>query len=932
MTDRSKPQNVLSAFESPTFGKDGSFEVNKPVGSMSISPCGRDVVLASRQGLHIIDLDSPWVPPRHLAHHTPWEVADVQWSPFPARDYWIVSTSNQKALVWNLAITDRRAPVEFYLHAHNRAITDINFSAHHLDILATCAVDSFVHCWDLRTPSRPALSFCDWYAGATQVKWNRQDGHVIASSHDKYIRIWDDRKGAHPLRSIEAHATKIYGLDWNRVNKNALITCSLDQTIKMWDYSKEQSYQEHVIRTPFPVWRARHTPFGSGILAMPQRGDNSLYLYDSRERSSQGDAYRTPVKIFEGHRGQVKEFLWRSRGSIEATVDEREFQLVSWGAGHLLRLHALDETVLAGVGYVRGKEVHPRFNFTRKNAPYKTFQESSVSGGNSKSGMFNLHRSGITLPSRSSVFEDWTSGGFLSSRPALVTKADANRDMDPITWMKGVKIGKKEAQMEGSTASLATHDFRAGGDWEDFESLGEEIAHVGGKFSKTEFLEIDVTNRFVKLSMRGLWDSKETSTFLKCRFDFPNSYPSEAAPELTVEKTPSIEHALLEKLQADVENIGAAYARFQRNSFEALLRYLHGDQTVEETIAWPREDQDQSMAELQDPDESSSDEEDEVDGNQADELGTGNSDVLNATNLNADMPLPRTSGALWARDGQLVCFCPPKEERQTSLTSALRMNEREAMNRGRRRILEGFGKVMRNSKSRSMMSSLGTWNSSESVSDINGTDSERSSSISSSSSQEYDAKDLRLASHIFETEGFGLHVLQSDVVADETLRSAPSVSIPQGPAKVAETVVSIHKLDSLLPSREDLAREYVHSGLSACQRNATVASGHGLQDLASVWLLLDFILDYKVSLRYFSLQGNAGSPITGWMPEEAFQKERRRPLIKRNPIHGLKSAFGRVKWGQHPFGSSLLIKYLYVTFCFISQVFADCLDLSISRR
>ena len=36
-----------SAFESPTFGQDGSFRLDKPVGSASISPCGRDIVLAS---------------------------------------------------------------------------------------------------------------------------------------------------------------------------------------------------------------------------------------------------------------------------------------------------------------------------------------------------------------------------------------------------------------------------------------------------------------------------------------------------------------------------------------------------------------------------------------------------------------------------------------------------------------------------------------------------------------------------------------------------------------------------------------------------------------------------------------------------------------------------------------------------------------------
>ena len=42
--------------------------------------------------------------------------------------------------------------IEHTLEGHTRAITDINFSAHHPDILATCAVDGYVHCWDLRRP------------------------------------------------------------------------------------------------------------------------------------------------------------------------------------------------------------------------------------------------------------------------------------------------------------------------------------------------------------------------------------------------------------------------------------------------------------------------------------------------------------------------------------------------------------------------------------------------------------------------------------------------------------------------------------------------------------------------------------------------------------------------------------------------------------
>ena len=94
----------ISAFESETFGQDVSFRLEQPIGAMSISPSGRDVVLASKEGLHVIDLDSPYSPPRYLPHRTPWEVADVQWSPHAVKDSWVASTSNQKALVWNLAL------------------------------------------------------------------------------------------------------------------------------------------------------------------------------------------------------------------------------------------------------------------------------------------------------------------------------------------------------------------------------------------------------------------------------------------------------------------------------------------------------------------------------------------------------------------------------------------------------------------------------------------------------------------------------------------------------------------------------------------------------------------------------------------------------------------------------------------------------------
>jgi hypothetical protein len=47
MEEPDAPRNPRSAFESETFNQNVSIKVDQPVGSASISPSGRDVVLAS---------------------------------------------------------------------------------------------------------------------------------------------------------------------------------------------------------------------------------------------------------------------------------------------------------------------------------------------------------------------------------------------------------------------------------------------------------------------------------------------------------------------------------------------------------------------------------------------------------------------------------------------------------------------------------------------------------------------------------------------------------------------------------------------------------------------------------------------------------------------------------------------------------------------
>ena len=395
-----------------------------------------------------------------------------------------------------------RSSIEHVLHGHTRAITDINFSAHHPDILATCAVDSFVHCWDIRHPRKPAISFCDWFAGATQVKWNRQDSHIVASSHDKSLHIWDDRKGAYPLRSIKAHSTKIYGVDWDRTDTRHLVTCSLDRTIKFWDYTINTEEADHTVHTPFPVWRARYTPFGTGLLAMPQREDNDLHLYNWLTlTTSETSSTSSPVHSFDGHEKQVKEFLWRPRGTITEGVDNREFQLVSWGSDRVLRLHRLGEETLKLVGYERGQKPRAHLNFTRKNAVYKTFREAPLkpSSGQLES-YFDLESNQATgmrgRPIVQSMNKSLLSGlgaRVIDGIQSGVSRGKPSQDMDPISWMKGVKIGKHGSAlgpMQESFTSVLSPSHKASRIWERFESLGEEITHVGEKFSKVNFEEV----------------------------------------------------------------------------------------------------------------------------------------------------------------------------------------------------------------------------------------------------------------------------------------------------------------------------------------------------------------------------------------------------------------------------------------------------------
>ncbi|THV07254.1 hypothetical protein K435DRAFT_848204 [Dendrothele bispora CBS 962.96] len=351
--------------------------VGDAVGNMSISPASRDVVLAARRGLFIIDLEAPFEVPRFLPQGGTWDVADVQWNPHPSRANYVVSTSSEKLLIWNLDLPGQTS-IEHILHSHYRAITDLNWHTTERDTVVSTGIDSWVWAWDLRETRKPIFGLCAFNSPGTQVKWNRQNPNILASSHSNTVLIWDRRKGSLPITTINGHTSRIYGIDWSHTASNEIVTCSLDKTIKLWNINEcggdrasectpssfnssnsinvstsptslPNASRSHsakfIINTTYPVWRARNLPFGKGVLSLAQRGETALEMYAIEEEGEKMFSDNVAVKTFEGHTDVVKEFVWRRGGH-----DDSEYQLITWSKDRTLRFWPMDSESMRKVG------------------------------------------------------------------------------------------------------------------------------------------------------------------------------------------------------------------------------------------------------------------------------------------------------------------------------------------------------------------------------------------------------------------------------------------------------------------------------------------------------------------------------------------------------------------------------------------------------
>uniref|UniRef100_A0AAX7U1M5 RWD domain-containing protein n=1 Tax=Astatotilapia calliptera TaxID=8154 RepID=A0AAX7U1M5_ASTCA len=271
----------------------------------------------------------PSEPSRKIGRQSKWDVGTVQWNPHRSDAHVFAASSNQRVDLYSWR--DGCGETHTSLQGHTRVISDLDWSWFEPEFLVTSSVDTYIYIWDTRDTRKPTLALSA-VAGASQVKWNKKNQNLLASSHDGDVRIWDKRKPNTAAEYVAAHLSKIHGLDWHPDSEFIFATSSQDNSVRSHADSLDLRLVIKLRKKQLSVFLPRQ-PFSNGLVTVmvPQlRRENSLLLWSTLDLNS-------PVHAFVGHDDVVLEFQWRPQKE-----GSKDYQLVTWSRDQTLRIWRVD--------------------------------------------------------------------------------------------------------------------------------------------------------------------------------------------------------------------------------------------------------------------------------------------------------------------------------------------------------------------------------------------------------------------------------------------------------------------------------------------------------------------------------------------------------------------------------------------------------------
>eukprot|EP01087_Luapelamoeba_hula_P022864 TRINITY_DN8303_c0_g1_i1.p1 TRINITY_DN8303_c0_g1~~TRINITY_DN8303_c0_g1_i1.p1 ORF type:complete len:540 (-),score=118.78 TRINITY_DN8303_c0_g1_i1:623-2203(-) len=128
--------------------------------------------------------------------------------------------------------------------AHTDSVEDLQWSPNEVEVFASCSVDKTIKIWDTRMRDRPGLSVQAHATDVNVISWNRKVHYLMLSgADDGQFSIWDLRsfKSNEPAAHFQWHKDAITSVAWHPTEESMLAVAGADNQITTWDMSLEKT-------------------------------------------------------------------------------------------------------------------------------------------------------------------------------------------------------------------------------------------------------------------------------------------------------------------------------------------------------------------------------------------------------------------------------------------------------------------------------------------------------------------------------------------------------------------------------------------------------------------------------------------------------------------------------------------------------------------